>query len=326
MKITLLLGLLSFWSSLFGYDVKIRVVDDQGAAVSGASAKIAFVMFRNETDIEHVGVTDKDGVFSASGRGGHSVFVEASRDGYYLARLYRLPKDKDLDLVVVIPRILAPVALFANETYPRIPVQNEWLGYDFEAADWIAPHGKGKVGDILFRFKNQFKGYDDSVRNLAEEIASSKRGYAARKEVWTEEKFKRDAGKWDAELDISFPGEKEGLFEETRFLAYSQLKLPHKAPAEGYVPTWRYTSKTYSPPTTRDNVGFFLRTRVKLDEKGNILSANYAKIVGDIHCAATGVLRFTYYYNPVANDRNLEFDPKKNLLPASLLGANVNDP
>ena len=33
MKITLLLGLLSFWSSLFGYDVKIRVVDDQGAPV-----------------------------------------------------------------------------------------------------------------------------------------------------------------------------------------------------------------------------------------------------------------------------------------------------
>lgn len=326
MKTTLLFGLLSFCSSLFGYDVKIRVVDDQGAAVSGASAKIAFVMFRNETDIEHVGVTDKDGVFSASGRGEHSVFVEASKKGYYLARLRRLPKDKDLDLVVVIPRILDPVPLFARETYPRIPAQNEWLGFDFEAADWVAPHGKGKVADIRFRFKNQFKGYDDSVRNLAEEIASSKRGYAARKEEWTEEKFKRDAGKWDAELEINFPGEKEGLVEETRFLAYSQLKLPHLAPTEGYVPTWRYTSKTYSPPTARDNVGFFLRTRVTLDAKGNVLSANYAKIMGDIYCAATGVLRFTYYYNPTPNDRNLEFDPKKNLFPANVPGANVNDP
>lgn len=326
MKTTLLLGLLSFWSSLFGYDVKVRAVDDQGTVVSGANAKIAFVMFRNETDIEHVGVTDKEGFFIATGRGEHSVFVEASKDGHYLARLRRLPKDKDLDLVIVIPRIQNPVSLFANETHPRIPVQNEWLGYDFEAADWVAPHGKGKVTDIRFRFRNQFKGYDESVKNLEEEIASSKRGYAARKEMWTEEKFNRDAGKWDAELEISFPGDKEGLFEETRFLAYSQLKLPHTAPTEGYVPTWRYTSKTYLPPTARENVGFFLRTRVKLDEKGNIVSANYAKLMGDIYCAATGVLRFTYYFNPVANDRNLEFDPKKNLFPAGFPGANVNDP
>jgi len=326
MKTTFLLGLLSFWSSLFGYDVKIRVVDDQSAPVSGASAKIAFVMFRNETDIEYAGVTDKNGRFSASGRGEHSVFVEASKEGYYLARLRRLPKDNDLDLVAVIPRILNPVPLYTNRANPGIPVQNEWLGYDFEVADWVAPHGKGKISDLRFRFRNQFKGYDDSVKNLAEEIASSKRGYAARKEEWTEEKFKRDAGKWDAELEISFPAEKEGLFEETRFLDYSQLKLPHAAPVEGYVPTWRYTSNSYSPRTARENVGFFLRTRVKLDEKGNIVSANYTKLMGDIYCAPTGVLLFTYYFNPTANDRNLEFDPKKNLFPASLPGANVNDP
>lgn len=326
MKNIFLLGLLSFWPSLFGYEVKIRVVDDRGAVISGASVKIVFVRFRNGADIEHDGLTNKDGIFSASGRGEHSVFVAASKSGHYLSSLQRLPKDKNLDLVVVIPRILNPAPLFVNETSPRIPVQNEWLGYDFEAADWIAPYGKGKVADIRFRFKNQFKGYDDSVRNLTDEIASSRRGYAARKEEWTEEKFKRDAGKWDAELEISFPGEKEGLFEETRFLAFSQLKLPHVAPEEGYLSTWRYTSKTYSPPTARDNVGFFVRTRVKLDAKGNIISANYAKIAGDIFFAATGVLRFTYYYNPQANDRNLEFDPKRNLFAKDKPGANVNDP
>lgn len=326
MKNVLLLGLLSFWPSLFGYEVKIRVIDDRGAAISGASVKIVFVMLRNETDIERDGITNKEGLFSASGRGDHSVSIVASKDGHYLSNVRRLPKDKDLDLVIVIPRILSPVPLFVNETHPRIPVQGEWLGYDFEFADWLAPYGKGMVADIRFRFKNEFKGYEDSVRNLTEEIASSRRGYAARKEEWTEEKFKRDAGKWDAELEISFPQENEGLLEEKRFLAYSQLKLPHVAPEYGYVSTWRYTSKTYSPPTARDNVGFFVRSRVKLDAKGNILSANYAKIVGDIYCAATGVLRFTYYYNPMINDRNLEFDPKRNLFPEDKPGANVRDP
>jgi hypothetical protein len=33
----------------------------------------------------------------------------------------------------------------------KLPVQNEWLGYDFEVADWVAPHGKGKNVDILFK-------------------------------------------------------------------------------------------------------------------------------------------------------------------------------
>jgi hypothetical protein len=48
--------------------------------------------------------------------------------------------------------------------------------------------------------------------------------------------------------------------------------------------------------------------------------------MGDFRHDARGGLIFTYYYNPTANDRNLEFDPKKNLFPASLPGANVNDP
>ncbi len=36
------------------------------------------------------------------------------------------------------------------------------------------------------------------------------------------------------------------------------------------------------------------------------MSANYAKIYGDFP-------KFVYFYNPTPNDRNLEFDPDKNL-------------
>lgn len=70
----------------------------------------------------------------------------------------------------------------------------------------------------------------------------------------------------------------------------------------------------------------YLRTRVKLDDKGNVVSANSAKIMGDFRIMATGLLSFTYYFNPTPNDRNLEFAPKKNLFPANFPGANVNDP
>ncbi len=105
------------------------------------------------------------------------------------------------------------------------------------------------------------------------------------------------------------------------------MKLPHEAPVDGYQPTWHYTANTYSPTTLRDNVGFFLRTRVKLDENGNIISANYAKVIGDFRFSpANGAMQFLYYFNPVPNDRNLEFDPKRNLFPANFPGANVSDP
>jgi hypothetical protein len=318
MKPMIIIAAFSFWSALFGYEAKMRVVDDTGAPVQGADVAIEFVAPRQEQSVTYRGTTGKEGTFSAQGQSLLEVYMEAKKSGHYDARVYGLSPKKDHDLVVVIPRVLNPISLCASRVNPRIPAQNEWLGYDFEVADWVAPHGKGKIADIRLRFRNEFMGWKHSEKQLEHSRKVNSQ--------LTEKEFKDNYGKWDAELDISFPGEKEGLFEETHFLAYSQLKLPHKAPVEGYVPTWRYTSKTYSPPTTRDNVGFFLRTRVKLDEKGTILSANYAKIMGDIHCAATGVLRFVYYFNPVANDRNLEFDPKKNLFPASLPGANVNDP
>ena len=65
---------------------------------------------------------------------------------------------------------------------------------------------------------------------------------------------------------------------------------------------------------------------MKLDKDGKIISANYTKVVGDFSFRGTGGVTFTYYFNPTANDRNLEFDPTKNLFPATLPGADVSDP
>ena len=326
MKPMTILTLLSLWPALFGYEIKMCVVDDTGAPVEGANVAIEFLAPRQENSVAHHGTTGPDGKFAAQGRSLIEVYMEANKKGHYEARVNGLSPKKDHDQRIVLPRVINPVPLFALQVGVFIPAQNEWLGFDFEAADWVAPHGKGKVADIRFRFRNEFQGWKDNVKDLDEEIAFSKRSFAARKEEWTLEKFKIVAGKWDGELEISFPGENEGLFEETRFLAYSQMRLPHAAPAQGYVQTWRYTSKSYSPPTTRENVGFFLRTRVRLDHDGKIVSANYAKIMGDIYCTATGILRFTYYFNPTPNDRNLEFDPKRNLFPSDLPGANVFEP
>ena len=62
-----------------------------------------------------------------------------------------------------------------------------------------------------------------------------------------------------------------------------------------------------------EKLGFFIKTRIKLDEKGNVISAHYAKFIQDVQIDIRGRIKFTSYYNPTPNDTNLEFDLKKNL-------------
>lgn len=50
-----------------------------------------------------------------------------------------------------------------------------------------------------------------------------------------------------------------------------------------------------------------IRVRTKVNDRGDIVSAHYGKIYGDF-------MQFKYYLNPTINDRNVEFDPKQNLI------------
>jgi hypothetical protein len=106
------------------------------------------------------------------------------------------------------------------------------------------------------------------------------------------------------------------------------MKMLHDAPSDGYVTAWRYKTNTYSYPGSR-------RTRWLLSyepglifsKDGGVVSANYAKVYGDFAFnPARQKMSFSYYFNPVSNDRNLEFDPKRNLFPEDKPGANVRDP
>ncbi len=287
-------------AELMGQEIKyitLHVMDERRLPVENARAVISFVGARE--DDEHIGPTDRDGRFFAQGKPLVGVYLAASKDGYYPARFDNsrsdhLPPDNTIEKVFVLPRVIKPIALLAKRSGGwgaelTVPAQNEWIGYDFETGDWMQPHGNGKTADLEFRFKTFFNGWKYSDKDMA----NSRRINGN----LTEEVIRLNYGKWDGELDISFPGEKEGLYEETNgFLAYSKMKLPHEAPVDGYQPTWHYTANTYSPTTLRDNVGFFLRTRVKLDENGNIISANYAKVIGDFRFSpANGAMQFLYY-------------------------------
>ena len=62
-----------------------------------------------------------------------------------------------------------------------------------------------------------------------------------------------------------------------------------------------------------ENQNYFFRVRTALDQQGKVKSALYGKTAGPIVCGPQGIVQFTYYLNPTPNDRNMEFDPSKNL-------------
>lgn len=321
--------LLLVFSQVAAREVKVRVMDELGSPVVGAKSSIYFVNARH--DDLRAGLTDKNGVFSASGSSSNSFGFIITKEGHYQARVEGLSKDRDHDVEVVLPRIINPIPLFVwNGHDPHsvmIPARNQWIGFDFEAADWVAPHGNGKTADFLLRFRNEFKGWSPSQASFEERIEGHKDFYKRIKKEWTMEAFKIAAGDWEGVMELSFPGEGEGVFEEKRFLAYSPMKLPHLAPEAGYASFKRFEVSDFNGIPRRDDTGYFLRTRIKRDGEGKIVSANYAKVIGDFNVnAATGKFEMIYYFNPTPNDRNLEFDPDKNLFPKDKPGTNVYNP
>jgi len=104
-------------------------------------------------------------------------------------------------------------------------------------------------------------------------------------------------------ITMSFPNIGDGIQEFTLQESDkgSGLRSGHEAPSEGYQTTIIQTEMT------NPNRNFYFRVRTKLDESGKVVSARYGKIYGDL-------AQFTYYLNPTPNDRNIEFDPKQNLI------------
>jgi hypothetical protein len=180
---------------------------------------------------------------------------------------------------MVLKKIGKPIPMYAKYVENGPPVFNEPVGYDLMIGDWVAPHGKGQTADIIFT------GHLD----------------------------KKSKNDYDYKLIVSFPKSGDGIQEFTvpDIEKDSALRSPHEAPADGYQSqVIRTMSRHPGQAATEDldlNRNYFFRVRTVLDSNGNVKSALYGKIYGDF-------MQFKYYLNPTPNSRNVEFDPKHNLL------------
>ena len=184
---------------------------------------------------------------------------------------------------LVVSPILNPIPMYARNAGVMgadltLPAKNTPIGFDLEAADWVVPYGKGTSSDFFFNLSNQTPG--------------------------------------DIALTISFPNKGDGIQsvigpEKNQGSAFRLLRY---APEGGYQATFvQKYSQVWVHGMLQENQNYFFRVRTVLDESGNVKSALYGKISGPIQFWDNAGLEFTYYLNPTPNDRNMEFDPTKNL-------------
>jgi len=188
---------------------------------------------------------------------------------------------------LVVTPILNPIPMYARSlgvagSNLNLPAKNTPIGFDLEAADFVAPYGKGVNSDFIFTLS-------DKESTTSNQTATN------------------------ISLTLSFPNKGDGIQSVLTPLNQG-VSLPFNAPQSGYEAILVMDKDSqYSHGTLRADQNYFFRVRTVLDENGKIKSALYGKITGPIQFWDNAGLEFTYYLNPTPNDRNMEFDPSKNL-------------
>jgi hypothetical protein len=260
---------------------------------------------------------------------------------------YAMKPLKNLHHTVVIRKIKNPIALYAKNIDTPIPDNKKWIGFDLEKADWLKPYGKGVCNDLEFFLTSApthvnretvaeqnhlleriLKEHSENAKQKSSYVESRDQFYDLPKGSSTyDDAIKFRLYKWEGTVQMRVPHVKGGIIaEKEQYLFYAkypqvhyahdfapEMRLPHHAPKDGYRKEYKWEKSTKDGSAIDEKLGFFIKTRVKLDEKGNEISAHYAKFITDLEIDIRGRIKFTSYFNPTPNDTNLEFDLKKNL-------------
>jgi len=274
--------------------VSVEVIGENLNPIENAEVVIGFAGYHPHQSEVNKGLSNKEGVFKATGQPLLSIVTWADKERYYETRKDRLSKERDHDLTLVLREKKNPIPLYAKDEGLRLPVNRKWIGYDFEVGDWVGKFGEGKIIDVFFKCNTEVTQPRDGQGTL-------------------EMKFKEDEGL---------------ILVKDEFLSLSKMKMPHEAPLEGYDPVFFREEESFRNKNRQLNIGYFFRTRV-IKEGDKIVSARYGKIIQDINfypvlteakdengdvSDSYATVAFTYYFNPTPNDRNLEFDPSQNLI------------
>jgi len=321
-----------------GRTVDIRVVDETGKPIRGAQV---LVHCGKENDVSENGRTGFQELTDADGRWSHQfkpkwglhniqVFLhedDPQREVYpvWLEKFISYHQEK-MSYDLTLPRIVHPVNLKAKtdsmnylavttddgKYTPQQITPGTPTGFDLDVMQWLPPHGDGKRADFEVSVKSVQLGWRISEGDLA--------WYRQMKEL-SEAEIAQRYGIWKKTAIITFPRPGDGIIRSPQFWPYCKLKMPHRAPQEGYRREWVLNEEEELSEETPDYKqlqhphysGYFLRVRSKLDGAGNVVSANYAKFM----LPRVGIYGFgaIFFFNPTENDTNLEYSGSNLLWP-----------
>lgn len=274
--------------------VVFKVVDQEGAAVQGAKIWGGFTTGEMMNDYAIVdGFTDKDGLFVAENRCNEILRVDVKKDGYYPSEIrINFWQSKSEPIVVegkwqpygetkevILKKIKNPVRIgeFGRCSIP-IPVYNQWVGFDLELREWVPPYGKGNYSDVMLKFGREL--------------------------IHRQTDFKMT-------MDVSFENNKYAGCYLMNVDSFSEKKTVYKADENAnFIPTMSFIQERHPGAKRIDNridkdSYLVFRTRTKVDEKGNLISAHYGIIRGE-WAFFNSMLSAGYLFNPISNDTNLE--------------------
>ena len=278
----------------------IKLVGEDGNPIVGADVAVQYNIVPVPTDPnqpkygEIKGLSDTNGLFGASHTDNSlGLAITVDKSGYYTThtghQFYFNEKNRHPSFTLLLKQIGKPIAMYAKKAQIEIPEIDNPIGFDLIIGDWIAPYGKGVQGDFILQVHRRWVSRND----------------------------------FDSTLTLSFPNSSDGLIPNTVPLTEGgELRLSANAPDKGYISELS-ESLSHTPTIgwkkdENKEQNYYFRVRTILNSQGEVTSALYGKIYGDftldpINSKTTWIL-FTYYLNPTPNSRNVEFDPKQNLL------------
>jgi hypothetical protein len=192
----------------YEWKATLRAVDESGNPISGAKAQIGY--YANSQPVNAEGITDKNGLFTASHAALASmveVSCQAEMSGYYTTWVRRElgpkydPAQWIFTQTLVLKKVGEPTAMYAKSVNLGLPVFDKPAGFDLMLGDWVKPYGKGIDADIIFKGQLDRRAENDV----------------------------------DYKLTVSFPKAGDGIQEFTvpDSETGSGLRSPHEAPPDG---------------------------------------------------------------------------------------------
>ena len=315
----------------------VKVVDDDGNPVSnavvevGVPPKTAFwgINSRRQKGSSYHALTDTNGVavVSFNCTGTHFRWI-VKADGFYASNLNE-EWFSDFEEVVVPPassKVILhehekkgeavlyrrknpqPMYAYSRDQERKSPIANGRYGFDLECFDWLPPLGNGRVADFYYvRARRDIENVNEAVsKGKGYRLMSFRNGtpnFPVAGDVVGRIEFDAKCGAYIRKCTGSenFPST---YVAETNAQYAAEIPISIKA-QKGNV--WLHEGRV-----VESGEYMVVRSRVKCDESGNIVSANYSKLIGPVGFGSRVVIEESVF-NPRPNDTNLEFDPARNL-------------